>query len=155
MLTNMFTYFRGFDTLSIGDNDMKTIIETVPITKFNRGQAGKIFGDGKKTNNVKLVIKNNEPEVVILSPKTYNEIISVYEKYQEKALYSRVAERLLKGNSKRFSKEEVLKELGISQEDLDATELSDVEKWVHWTRFRRFKKTRFVSIEATIIWYIL
>ena len=49
------------------------------------------------------------------------------EKYQEKALYSRVAERLLKGNSKRFSKEEVLKELGISQEDLDATELSDVE----------------------------
>lgn len=127
MLTNMFTYFRGFDTLSIGDNDMKTIIETVPITKFNRGQAGKIFGDVKKTNNVKLVIKNNEPEVVILSPKTYNEIISVYEKYQEKALYSRVAERLLKGNSKRFSKEEVLKELGISQEDLDSTELSDVE----------------------------
>jgi len=127
MLTNMFTYFRGFDTLSIGDNDMKTIIETVPITKFNRGQAGKIFGDVKKTNNVKLVIKNNEPEVVILSPKTYNEIISVYEKYQEKALYSRVAERLLKGNSKKFSKEEVLKELGISQEDLDATELSDVE----------------------------
>lgn len=127
MLTNMFTLIGKDATISIGDNYMKTLIETVPITRFNRGQAGKIFGDVKKTNNVKLVIKNNEPEVVILSPETYNEIVEVYEEYKEKILYAKVADRLLNDDDKLYSKDEVLKELGISEEEFEKTKLCDVE----------------------------
>ena len=123
----MFTLIGKDATISIGDNYMKTLIETVPITRFNRGQAGKIFGDVKKTNNVKLVIKNNEPEVVILSPETYNEIVEVYEEYKEKILYAKVADRLLNDDDKLYSKDEVLKELGISEEEFEKTKLSDVE----------------------------
>ena len=127
MLTNMFTLIGKDAIIFIGDNYMKTLIETVPITRFNRGQAGKIFGDVKKTNNVKLVIKNNEPEVVILSPETYNEIVEVYEEYKEKILYAKVADRLLNDDDKLYSKDEVLKELGISEEEFEKTKLSDVE----------------------------
>lgn len=123
----MFTLIGKNATISIGDNYMKTLIETVPITRFNRGQAGKIFGDVKKTNNVKLVIKNNEPEVVILSPETYNEIVEVYEEYKEKILYTKVADRLLNDDDKLYSKDEVLKELGVSEEEFEKTKLSDVE----------------------------
>lgn len=47
---------------------------TVPILRFNRWLAGKIFTD-VKANGSKVVMKNNEAEVVILSPEQYTEMI--------------------------------------------------------------------------------
>lgn len=43
---------------------------TVSISLFNRGFAGKIFEEVKK-NGAKVVMKNNSPECVLLSPEEY------------------------------------------------------------------------------------
>ena len=127
MFTYLFTYESTNDNILSGDSIVKMLIETVPITKFNRGQAGRIFGDVKKTNNTKVVIKNNEPEVVLLSPQEYNKLASVYEQVKEKALYQKIAERISKDSNVTYSREEVMKELGISEEDLNSIDLNDVE----------------------------
>ena len=46
------------------------IRNTVPITLFNRGLAGKIFEEVKQQGS-KVVMKNNTPECVLLSPEEY------------------------------------------------------------------------------------
>lgn len=106
---------------------MKTIMETIPITKFNRGQAGKIFGDVKKTNEIRIVIKNNEPEVVLLSPDVYNRMAKIVEDFYEKQLYTKIAERLSLKDAKLYTEDDVLKELGITKVELAETDLSDVD----------------------------
>ena len=49
---------------------MSAIKNTVPITQFNRGLAGKIFEEVKQTG-AKVVMKNNTAECVLLSPEEY------------------------------------------------------------------------------------
>ena len=45
---------------------MKTI---VPITRFNKGEANKIF-DEVETSGTKIVMKNNKPACVLLPSKS-------------------------------------------------------------------------------------
>ena len=52
------------------DNIMGAIKNTIPISLFNRGSAGKIFAEVKK-GNPKVVMKNNTAECVLLSPDEY------------------------------------------------------------------------------------
>ena len=47
--------------------------KTVPITAFNRGKAGQIFSEVKRSG-MAVVIKNNAPECVLLSPQQYEEM---------------------------------------------------------------------------------
>jgi len=49
---------------------MGALTRTISISQFSRGLAGKIFEDIRK-NGPKVVIKNNMPEAVILSPEVY------------------------------------------------------------------------------------
>ncbi len=49
---------------------VSAIRNTVSISLFNRGLAGKIFSDVKRTG-AKVVMKNNLPEVVLLPPDEY------------------------------------------------------------------------------------
>ena len=49
---------------------VSAITNTIPITQFNRGLAGKIFEDVKR-NGAKVVMKNNTAECVLLSPEEY------------------------------------------------------------------------------------
>lgn len=49
---------------------MSAITNTVPITQFNRGLAGKIFEDVKQCG-AKVVMKNNAAECVLISPDEY------------------------------------------------------------------------------------
>ena len=49
---------------------ISAIQNTVPITHFNRGLAGKIFEEVKATG-AKVVMKNNTAECVLLSPDEY------------------------------------------------------------------------------------
>ena len=55
----------------------------IPISQFNRGLAGKIFSD-VKTTGPKVVIKNNMPECVLLSPEDYSLIIEGKENTHDK-----------------------------------------------------------------------
>ena len=53
---------------------VSAITNTVPISQFNRGLAGKIFEDVKQSG-AKVVMKNNAAECVLLSPEEYVRLI--------------------------------------------------------------------------------
>jgi antitoxin StbD len=53
---------------------------SVPISRFNKGEAGKIF-DEVNSCGIKVVIKNNKPAGVILSPDKYLEVMKTVESY--------------------------------------------------------------------------
>ena len=55
-------------------NVLSAIRDTVPIGQFNRGLAGKVFEDVKRTGP-KVVIKNNMPECVLISPEEYARMV--------------------------------------------------------------------------------
>lgn len=90
---------------------------TVPISQFNRGLAGQIFSEVKK-NGPKVVMKNNEAEVVLLPPQQYVELTELLNDYE---LLSLAVERLARFDaSLMISEEELDRELGITQEELDS-----------------------------------
>lgn len=49
------------------DNVLNAI---VPISRFNKGEAGKIF-DEVKSGGFKIVVKNNVPTCVLITPEKY------------------------------------------------------------------------------------
>lgn len=104
------------DTLSINDV-MKTL---VPITRFNKGEANKIFEEVNK-EGVKLVIKNNTPSCVLMNPERYESMVEALEDY---ALYFEAEERMKKAEKQGLiSEHELFDELGMKKEDLDDIEV--------------------------------
>ena len=98
---------------------------TVPISLFNRGCAGKIFEDVRK-NGTKVVIKNNRPEGVIMAPDTYLRIQEKLEELDDMHLAAIAEERLAHMDStKLISHDEMMRQLGLTDEDLEGFE--DVE----------------------------
>ena len=96
---------------------VSAINHTVPISQFNRGLAGQIFSDVKKTGP-KVVMKNNEPEAVILPPNQYVELMDLLNDYE---LLSIAVERMEHFDpSTLISEEEMDRELGITQEEFDS-----------------------------------
>ena len=96
---------------------MKTI---VPITRFNKGEANKIF-DEVETSGTKIVLKNNKPACVLLSPAQYE---SLMEMLSDFLLYSEAEKRTASNkDEENISHEAMMKELGISQESLDAVDV--------------------------------
>lgn len=93
----------------------------IPITLFNRGQAGKIFSE-VKNGSLKVVIKNNEPEAIILSPKEYK---SLQDRIEDLELINMSLERKNSDNGQVYTEEEVMLKYGITEEDLSGWE--DIE----------------------------
>lgn len=54
---------------------MSAIQNTISISLFNRGLAGKIFEEVKKSG-AKVVMKNNTAECVLLSPEEYVKLMN-------------------------------------------------------------------------------
>ncbi len=52
----------------------------VPISRFNKGEAHKIF-DEVKQNGFGVVVKNNSPTCVLITPEIYEEMMEIVEKY--------------------------------------------------------------------------
>lgn len=52
----------------------------VPISQFNKGQAAKIF-DRLYTEKELIVLKNNQPSAIILSPDEYTRLTEIEENY--------------------------------------------------------------------------
>lgn len=101
---------------------VNTIKNTVPISQFNRGLAGKIFAEVKKYG-AKVVMKNNTPECVLLSPEEYTKMA---DEINDAKLLNLANERMEKFDiSQAIPAEDVYKKLGITEEDL--TDYKDVE----------------------------
>ena len=92
----------------------------IPISQFNKGQAAKIF-DELTTKKEMVVLKNNQPSAVLLSPDEYKRLMEIEEDYN---LLLEANTRLL-SNQKLHSEDEVMKKFNITQEELD--EMEDVE----------------------------
>ena len=90
----------------------------VPITQFNRGQASRIF-DRLHTESQLVVLKNNQPAAVILSPEEYARLSEIEEDY---LLLIEATKRIAENNAPTTPMVEVIKELGITEDELNDTE---------------------------------
>ncbi len=95
----------------------------VPITQFNRGQASRIF-DRLQSEKRLIVLKNNQPAAVILSPAEYSRLNDVEEDYY---LLLEATARIAKNNAPTLSTVEIMQELGISEEELASAEVPALE----------------------------
>ncbi len=100
---------------------MKSIMDMiVPITRFNRGEASKIF-DEVDEKGFKLVLKNNVLACVLVQPERYEAMVEALEDY---ALYFEAERRTKSAESEGFiSSEKVYADLGINESDLDDIEV--------------------------------
>lgn len=101
-------------------SSIRSAIEnTISISLFNRGLAGKIFDD-VKNNGAKVVMKNNTPECVLLSPQEY---IRLLDEANDARLLAAAAERMSHFDpATLISQEQVDQELGFSPSDYENTE---------------------------------
>lgn len=96
----------------------------VPISQFNKGQAAKIF-DRLHSERELIVLKNNQPSAIILSPEEYTRLKEIEEDY---FLLLEATKRIEEnGNNKTISFDSVMNNLGISEDELLETEDVDIE----------------------------
>lgn len=102
----------------------ETLNSLVSITQFNKGQASRIF-DRLNTEKQLIVLKNNIPSAVIISPDEYVRLSEIAEDYY---LLLEAQERL-KNNSgqKALSFNDVMQNYGISESDIENAEDLDIE----------------------------
>ena len=90
----------------------------VPITRFNKGEANKIFEE-VKTDGTKVVLKNNDPVCVLMTPEEYETMLDQLMDYE----MASEAERRLAAGGPTYSEADVMTELGITEADLEGIEV--------------------------------
>ena len=110
MITNVLALKNSLDSL-------------VPISRFNKGEANKIF-DEVKESGCKIVVKNNTPACVLLTPERYSEMVEMIE---DQYLIALVKERERKNNGVTYLFEEILAEDGLTLEDIENMEDVEIE----------------------------
>ena len=93
----------------------KVLDALVPITRFNRGEANKIF-DEVRESGYKIVVKNNKPACVMLTPERYQEMVEMIE---DQYLLALAEERMKNDTGKTYTFEEILAEDGLTMDDLE------------------------------------
>ena len=94
--------------------------KTVPISRFDRGGASRVF-DALDHDGPTIVMENDHPVCVILSPKQYEVIIQMLAfTFLLEEAESRMA---MNDDTKNISQEEIMRTLGINQEELDAIDV--------------------------------
>lgn len=103
---------------------VSAITNTVPITQFNRGLAGKIFEDVKR-NGAKVVMKNNAAECVLLSPEEY---VRLMNEVNDARLLAVATERMAHYDpATLISEDEMNRRLGVTAADLADFDEVDIE----------------------------
>lgn len=91
----------------------------IPITDLNKGKASQIIDDLKKTG-FKVILKNNRPEAVLITPAQFEEMLAMKEEMEEMALALEALRRLESFEpAQAVSHEAVLAEFGLSPKELD------------------------------------
>lgn len=103
-------------------NIISALENTVSISLFNRGLAGKIFSDVKQSG-AKVVMKNNAPECVLISPQEY---IDLMNEVNDARMLMIANQRMQNYNpDETLSLKEVQEKLGITDDEL--MEIDEVE----------------------------
>ncbi|MBR5375685.1 MAG: type II toxin-antitoxin system Phd/YefM family antitoxin [Lachnospiraceae bacterium] len=87
----------------------------VPITRFNKGEANKIF-DEVSRDGFRYVVKNNQVKCILMSPDAYDKLIDEIEDYYDAKW---AEERLAKRSGDTMSIKEVASKYSIKEEDLE------------------------------------
>ncbi len=103
-------------------NAAELLQSLVPISQFNKGQASKIF-DRLHSEKELIVLKNNQPSAIILSPEEYARLTEIEEDY---FLLLEANKRLAENNNRTVSFDSTMKELGISEEELSDKEDGEI-----------------------------
>ena len=104
------------------DAILGAIENTVPISQFNKGLAGRIFEDVKRYG-AKVVMKNNAAECVLMSPQEY---VRLMDEINDARLLAEAAARMSHFDPDALlSYEQIDEALGLSPEDYADT--SEVE----------------------------
>ncbi|MDO9536637.1 MAG: type II toxin-antitoxin system Phd/YefM family antitoxin [Bacillota bacterium] len=104
------------NNISISD----VVNSLVPISRFNKGEASKIFEEVKETG-FKIVLKNNSPACVLLTPEAYEELLETLENYR---LFIEAEKRMEKAKTEDFiPADEAMQELGIKEADLEGADV--------------------------------
>lgn len=97
-------------------NIRAAIENTVSISSFNRGLAGQIFSEVKQSG-AKVVMKNNAPECVLMSPQEY---VKLMDEIHNARLLVLTSQRMEKYNpDDNISFRDIQEELGITDEELN------------------------------------
>ncbi len=97
---------------------------TISISLFDRGLAGKIFEEVKRSG-ARVVMKNNAPECVLLSPEEY---LKLMDEINDAHLLAIAAERMQNFDSEALlDGDQVYAELGITKEDIANFDDIDIE----------------------------
>lgn len=100
------------------------ITNTISISLFNRGLAGQVFEDVKRSG-AKVVMKNNSAECVLLAPDEY---VKLMDEVNDARLLALATERMANFDAASVIPEaEALKELGITADDLADADKVEIE----------------------------
>ena len=96
----------------------------IPISQFNKGQASKIF-DRLHLEKELIVLKNNQPSAVILSPEEDTKLTEIEEDYF--LLLEANKRKEENKDTKTLSFNSIISNLRISENELLETEDLDIE----------------------------
>jgi len=92
----------------------------IPISRFNKGEAGKIFDEVNKSG-ARIVVKNNKPTCVLISPEKYEEMM---EKMEDYYLLQEAEKRMQYVQKADFTDHnDLLKEFNIEKDELKDIEV--------------------------------
>ena len=105
--------------MSVTANSLHSLVS---ISQFSKGQATKVF-DRLRDESQLIVLKNNVPAAVLLSPAEFERLAEIEEDYK---LLMLAQERLANGNiTNAIPETDVIASLGITEDEINAAE--DVE----------------------------
>ncbi|WP_297417420.1 type II toxin-antitoxin system Phd/YefM family antitoxin [Clostridium sp.] len=105
----------------INDISINNVLNSlVPISRFNKGEANKIFDEVKETG-CKIVLKNNVPTCILITPEKYNEMMETIENYN---LLVEAEMRIKNSKDEELiSQSDMLSKLNINPSELDNIEV--------------------------------
>ena len=100
-------------------NTLNILDSIIPISRFNKGEANKIFSDVTKFGT-KIVVKNNVPECILMSPQSYQQMM---EEYADAILAAEASKRLSE-KTEYTTQDNLMKKFGLTESDLDDIEVN-------------------------------
>jgi len=85
----------------------------VPISRFDNGEASRIFGE-VRDSGCKVVVENDAPACVLMTPEQYQKLVELLD---DQYLLALAEERERNGNGVTYSAAEVYAELDIEADD--------------------------------------
>ena len=110
---------------------------TVSISDFNRGLAGRIFDD-VKSNGSKVVLKNNTPECVLLSPEEYSRLMDEVEDARDLMLAKSRLESI--NEIEVISKEDIEQAFKMNFDDIEPLSEDEFEWFTSYPLLSRQQK---------------